>query len=97
MGGCRDHGSPWEHRRSRGPGPVAPGATALVPELPSPLWRPLWTGEGLMPVGAPRAGLTVDPHLWTVMEENSPLPQDTPPDTHTHRGTATAPAGWLCF
>lgn len=37
-----------------------------------------------MLVGVPRARHTVDPHLWTVMEENSDLPQDTPPDTHAH-------------
>lgn len=77
-------GSPWEHRRCRSPGPVVPGATSLDPELPFSPLVPIWTAEGSDACGCPSARHTVDPHLWTVMEENSDLPQDTPPDTHAH-------------
>ena len=48
-----------------------------------------------MPAGAPRAGHTGDPYLWTVMEESLDLPQDTPhPTGHAHtQRHSPAPAG----
>lgn len=52
-----------------------------------------------MPAGAPWAGHTVDPCLWTVMEESLDLPQDMPHSTgHTHK-QAQSPRlqDWLRF
>lgn len=70
-------GASLEHRRSQSlggfpPWPVLPDVMALVRELAfCPLGTRSGLGMGLLLVGAPKAGHTVGPYGWAVMDRTS--------------------------